>query len=569
MQIGNTHEHDIIIIGGGLAGLRAAFEASLSCDDVAVISKVHPLRSHSVAAQGGINAALGNAEGAEDDSWEKHAFDTVKGSDYLADQDAVEILTSEAAQAVIDLEHMGCVFSRLSNGKIAQRPFGGAGFPRTCYAADRTGHNILHTLYEQTIARNISFYDEYYVTSLVTHKNRCVGATAIDISKGSLSGFSSKALLLATGGYGRLFNRSTNALINQGDGAALALKAGCPLKDMEFIQFHPTTLYGTNILITEGARGEGGLLFNSKKERFMKDYAKSAMELAPRDIVARAIQTEVDEGRGIEGEYVHLDLTHLGADKINERLPGIRQISMDFAGVDPIEKPIPVQPGQHYSMGGIDCDKNCRTQIKGLYAAGEAACVSIHGANRLGGNSLLETVVFGKIAGKVMADDVKTLEFAEGSIVKEVLEDEQKRLEELIKREEGEPVYKIRDELKDVMFTHFGVFRNEESMNEGLKKINSLQERFENVFLNSKESKFNYSLIHYLELESLITICHPVAMGSILRKESRGSHSRPDYPDRVDDKFLAHSITFIKDGKLILEYKPPTLGQFPVKERVY
>jgi succinate dehydrogenase / fumarate reductase flavoprotein subunit len=569
MQIGNIREHEIIIIGGGLSGLRAAYEASLSCDDVAVISKVHPLRSHSVAAQGGINAALGNAEGAGEDSWEKHAFDTVKGSDYLADQDAVEILTKEAPQAVIDMEHMGCVFSRLSNGKIAQRPFGGAGFPRTCYAADRTGHNILHTLYEQTIARNINFYDEYFVSSLVTHKNRCVGATTINVKEGSIHGFSSKALLLATGGYGRLFNRSTNALINQGDGAALAIKAGCPLKDMEFIQFHPTTLYGTNILITEGARGEGGFLYNSKGERFMKEYAASAMELAPRDIVARAIQTEVDEGRGIEGEYVHLDLTHLGAEKINERLPGIRQIAMDFAGVDPIEKSIPVQPGQHYSMGGIDCDKNCRTQIAGLYAAGEAACVSVHGANRLGGNSLLETVVFGKIAGRVMANDVKTVEYVENSIIQEALEDEHLRLQKIIAIKEGEPFYKIRDELKDVMFSHFGVFRDEESMNEGLKKINSLEQRFENISLGSGDSKFNYSLIHYLELESLITISLPVAMGAILRKESRGSHSRPDYPNRDDEKFLTHSITYLKDGKLILDYKPPTLGQFPVKERVY
>jgi succinate dehydrogenase / fumarate reductase flavoprotein subunit len=569
MQIGETHEHAIIIIGGGLTGLRAAYEASLSCDDVAVISKVHPLRSHSVAAQGGINAALGNAKGSEDDSWEKHAFDTVKGSDYLADQDAVEILTREAPQAVIDLEHMGCVFSRLANGKIAQRPFGGAGFPRTCYAADRTGHNLLHTLYEQTLAKKITFYEEFFITSLITKENRCIGACAINIKEGSIHGFSSKTLLLATGGYGRLFNRSTNALINQGDGAALAIKAGCPLKDMEFIQFHPTTLYRTNILITEGARGEGGLLYNSKGERFMKDYAPSAMELAPRDIVARAIQTEVNEGRGIEGEYVNLDLTHLGADKIKERLPGIRQIAMDFAGVDPIEKPIPVQPGQHYSMGGIDCDKDCRTQIVGLYAAGEAACVSVHGANRLGGNSLLETVVFGKIAGRVMAEDVKKLEFAEGSIVKQALENEQQRLKEIIERKEGEPVYKIRDELKEVMFSHFGVFRNEGSMNEGLKQLNSLQERFDNSVLGSKESKFNYSLIHYLELESLITISLPVAMGAILRRESRGSHSRPDYPDRDDEKFLAHSITHLKDGKVILDYRQPTLGQFHVKERVY
>jgi succinate dehydrogenase / fumarate reductase flavoprotein subunit len=569
MNFGDIKEHDIIIIGGGLSGLRAAYEASLSCDDVAVISKVHPLRSHSVAAQGGINAALGNSEGSENDSWEKHAYDTVYGSDYLADQDVVEILTREAPQAVIDLEHMGVVFSRLSNGKIAQRPFGGAGFPRTCYAADRTGHNLLHTLYEQTLARDIKFYEEFYVTSLITQENRCVGATAINIEDGTLCGFKSKALLLATGGYGRLFNRSTNALINQGDGAALALKAGCPLKDMEFIQFHPTTLYGTNILITEGARGEGGFLYNSEGERFMKDYAASATELAPRDIVARAIQTEIDEGRGIEGKYVHLDLTHLGSEKIKERLPGIRQISMDFAGVDPIEKPIPVQPGQHYSMGGIDCDRECHTPLKGLYAAGEAACVSVHGANRLGGNSLLETMVFGKIAGKVMANDVRALDYAEEPVVKKALENENQRIQKIMEKDEGEPFYKIRDELKEVMFKHFGIYRDMESMNMGLHKINELQNRLDYAYIGSTQSKFNFPLIHYLELESLMTISGPMAMGAIMRQESRGSHSRIDYPNRVDDKYLAHSITYLKDGNLVLEYKPVTLGHFPLKERVY
>lgn len=569
MEIGDVHNHDIIVIGGGLAGLRAAYQASSTCDDVAIISKVHPLRSHSVAAQGGINAALGNAEGAEDDSWLRHAYDTVYGSDYLADQDAVEILTGEAPQAVIDMEHMGTVFSRLQNGKIAQRPFGGAGFPRTCYAADRTGHNLLHTLYEHTLVKEIKFYEEFYVTSLVTHKNKCVGAVALNIEEGTLHGFSSKALLLATGGYGRLFARSTNALINQGDGAALALNAGCLLKDMEFIQFHPTTLHGTNILITEGARGEGGLLYNSEGKRFMSEYAPSAMELAPRDIVARAIQTEVDEGRGIDGAYVHLDLTHLGAEKINERLPGIRQIAMDFAGIDPIKDLIPVQPGQHYSMGGIDCDKDCRTPIAGLYTAGEAACVSVHGANRLGGNSLLETLVFGKIAGKVMAEDVRAREFAEDTIVQKVLENEQNRLQDIMEKKEGEPAYKIRDELKEVMFTHFGVFRNEDSMNKGLKRLNELQNRFELAYLGPNDPQFNFSLIHYLELKSLLTISGPVAMGAIMRKESRGSHSRPDHPKRDDEKFLTHSITYLKDGNLVLEYRPVTPGQFPLKERVY
>lgn len=366
----SIHSYDVVIIGGGLSGFRAAVEAVKSGCDVAVISKVHPLRSHSVAAQGGINAALGNAVGAENDSWEDHAFDTVKGSDYLADQDAVEIMCREAPKAVIELEHMGTVFSRMEDGRIAQRPFGGAGLPRTCYAADRTGHNMLHTLYEQLISKNVTIYEEYFVTSLTTSKGKCVGCTAINIADGTLHGFASKTTVLATGGYGHLFARSTNAVINTGDGAALALRAGVPLKDMEFIQFHPTTLYGTNILITEGARGEGGYLFNNKRERFMKHYAPKAMELAPRDIVARAIQREVEAGGAFEDEYVHLDLTHLGAERIKERLPGIRLIAMDFAGIDPIETPIPVQPGQHYSMGGVTSSADCSTPMPGLYAAG-------------------------------------------------------------------------------------------------------------------------------------------------------------------------------------------------------
>ncbi|WP_255335513.1 FAD-binding protein [Methanosarcina sp. KYL-1] len=407
------HTHDVLIIGAGLTGLRAAIETVDAGLDTAVISKVHPLRSHSVAAQGGMNAALGNAQAG--DSWEDHAFDTVKGSDYLADQDAVELMCKNAPGAVIELEHFGTVFSRFPDGKIAQRPFGGVMFPRTCYAADRTGHNILHTLYEQLVGREksgrITFYEEFFVTSLVKagdpaaengsgRNERCVGCTCINLADRTLHGFSCRALLLATGGFGRLFTRSTNALINTGDGASLALRAGVPLKDMEFVQFHPTTLYGTNILITEGARGEGGYLLNNKNERFMEKYAPKSMELAPRDIVARSIQQEIDEGRGFDDKYVLLDLRHLGKDKIMERLPGIRLISLDFAGVDPIEAPIPVQPGQHYSMGGIAVGNNLATELPGLYAAGECSCVSVHGANRLGGNSLLETVVFGKIAGQ-------------------------------------------------------------------------------------------------------------------------------------------------------------------------
>ncbi len=486
------HSHDVVIVGGGLTGLRAAIETVDQGLDTAIISKVHPLRSHSVSAQGGINAALGNA--MADDSWEKHAFDTVKGSDYLADQDAVEIMCKNAPSAIIELEHFGTVFTRFPDGRIAQRPFGGGMFPRTCYAADRTGHNILHTLYEQLVGREknenwkggkLTFYEEFFVSSLVKvgdnsfekgseKEKRCAGCTALNIADMSLHGFTCYSLLLATGGFGRLFARSTNSLINTGDGASLALRAGLPLKDMEFVQFHPTTLYGTNILITEGARGEGGYLLNNRKERFMEKYAPKSMELAPRDIVARATQQEIDDGRGFEGGYVLLDLRHLKVEKIAERLPGIRLISLDFAGVDPVETPIPVQPGQHYSMGGVATGNELTTELPGLYAAGECACVSVHGANRLGGNSLLETVVFGKLAGQEIGKNFPSSgtwnrKKAEDAVL-DHLSREDARIKVLLAKSSGVKMHSLRDELKKVMFEYFGVFRDENKMEKGLKK---------------------------------------------------------------------------------------------------
>jgi succinate dehydrogenase / fumarate reductase flavoprotein subunit len=559
----------VTIIGGGLTGLRAALELLRAGRDVALLSKVHPLRSHSVAAQGGINAALGNAPGGEDDSWQRHAFDTVKGADYLADQDAVGVMCQEAPRAVVELEHMGTAFSRLPDGRIAQRPFGGAGFPRTCYAADRTGHNLLHTLYEQVVAAGLTVYEEFFVTSLVTVNWRCVGCTAIDIGSGNLHGFAARATLLATGGHGRIYARSTNAVINTGDGAALALRAGLPLEDMEFVQFHPTTLYGTNILITEGARGEGGYLFNNRHDRFMKDYAPEAMELAPRDIVARAIQTEVDEGRGFDNEYVQLDLTHLGAERIRTRLPGIRQIAKDFAGIDPIEAPIPVQPGQHYSMGGVASSVDGSTPMPGLYAAGECACVSVHGANRLGGNSLLETVVFGKLAGDAMAAHVEDIPAPPEGAVELQMAQERRRLRQLLTTNGDEQVADIRDELKRVMFRHFGVFREEETVRQGAAKLEALRKRCDRMVIGGHDGPFNHALIHALELENMVTMAPAIGLGALQREESRGAHSRRDFPKRDDDRFLKHTLAYLRDGEIDLEYVDVTLGMFPVKERTY
>lgn len=584
------HSHDVVIVGAGLTGLRAAIETVDQGLDTAIISKVHPLRSHSVAAQGGINAALGNA--VADDSWEAHAFDTVRGSDYLADQDAVEILCKNAPAAVIELEHFGTVFSRFPDGRIAQRPFGGGMFPRTCYAADRTGHNILHSLYEQLVGRKrdekrklgkLTFYEEFFVTSLVKFggvpfgkgswkDERCIGCTALNIADASLHGFTCYSLLLATGGFGRLFDRSTNALINTGDGAFLALRAGVPLEDMEFVQFHPTTLYGTNILITEGARGEGGYLLNNRNERFMERYAPASMELAPRDIVARAIQQEIEEGRGFEGGYVLLDLRHLKEKRIAERLPGIRLISLDFAGVDPVEAPIPVQPGQHYSMGGISAGNSLVTELAGLYAAGECACISVHGANRLGGNSLLEAVVFGKLAGQEIGKSSPASGWKRKRAEQAVLEhlyEEDTRIKTLLARKSGVKMHSLRDELKKTMFEHFGVFREGKKMEKGLEKLLELKDNFPQVYINNKSSLFNYALIYALELEGLFYIAEAVAKGAIARQESRGSHSRVDYPHRDDKKFLYHTLYRLKDGKPVLGFLPVRFGKFPVKERVY
>ena len=553
----------MLIIGAGLSGLRVAIQLAGKFD-VAVISKVHPLRSHSVAAQGGINASLG-----EEDSWESHAFDTVKGSDYLADQDVTEILAKEAPAAVIENERWGTAFSRTDDGKIAQRPFGGAAYPRTCYAADRTGHNLLHTTFEQALKSGVTFYDEWYVTSLVKDHNHVCGLTALDISTGEVHSFLGKAVVIATGGFGRVYGHSTNALINTGDGCALAFRIGAPLKDMEFVQFHPTTLYGSSILISEGARGEGGYLVNSEGVRFMDKYAPEQMELAPRDIVARAIRTEINEGRGINGEYVHLDLRHLGREKILERLPGIRDISIYFAGVDPIDEPIPIKPGQHYSMGGIHTNKNGETPIDGLYSVGEASCMSVHGANRLGGNSLLETLVFGRIVGGKIGEYLLTAPEPDCECVDDEAFRIREKLQELLLKETGESPSDIREVMGTTMDSLVGVYRKEADLKAALNMIRELKDRFKKVFAGHSDKRFNYSLIRILELENMLDLAEVITMGALMRRESRGAHWRTDYPKRDDENFLKHSLFTKIDDYIKTEYIEVNLGKFEVKERSY
>ena len=561
-------KHDLLIIGSGLSGMRAAIAATEAGVDCAVFSMVYPIRSHSVAAQGGINAALNNV--GSDDSWEQHAFDTVKGSDFLADQNAVAVLTREAIPRVYEMESWGTPFSRLENGRIAQRPFGGAASPRTCYAEDRTGHNLLHTLYQQSIRRHVKFYNEWFVLDLVVQENRCAGLIVLNLRTGEVEPVEASSVIFATGGAGRVFASSTNALINNGSGIAIAYRAGVPVKDMEFVQFHPTTLYGTNILITEGARGEGGYLFNNRGERFMEKYAPKAMELAPRDIVARSIATEIKEGRGFEDGYVNLDLTHLGAEKIIERLPGILEIAKHFAGVDVTREPMPVQPGQHYTMGGIDCDVDCATEVAGIFACGECACVSVHGANRLGGNSLLETIVFGKIAGENAAAFLKNNQSV-GSAG--VLESARKgRLSSLAERNSSQGklhVGDVYDALRKTMMEHVGVYRDPEGLKQANKDIRKLKADYQDVGLSSSSRLFNLELLTDLELEGMLDLAQTIAEGALKREESRGSHARTDFEKRVDEKWLHHTLARYQPDGPDLGKKEVDLSMWEPQERKY
>ena len=562
--------HDILVIGGGLAGLAAALNSNPQLS-VAVVSKVHPLRSHSVAAQGGINAALGNNPDGKDDSWERHAFDTIKGSDYLADQSSAELMCKKAIPAIYELDVLGAPFSRFPGGVIAQRPFGGAGFPRTCYAADRTGLVILHTLYEQSIKKNVHFYNEWMITRLVVSDGKCCGVVVYDLASGEIFPVQARAVIFATGGYGRVYLKTTNAFINHGSGIGIAYQAGVPLKDMEFVQFHPTSLFGKNILITEGARGEGGYLVNNQGKRFMEDYAPSAMELAPRDIVARAIQTEVDKGNGFEKEYVHLDLRHLGAEKIKKRLPGIREICINFAALDPIDTPIPIQPAQHYSMGGIDVDKTCASRVEGFFAAGECACVSVHGANRLGGNSLLETVVFGKIAGEEASRRVKHLR----SVAKaeKILLDEVLKLKSQIElwrsKDSGIKVHRLLDRLKNIMSDRVGIFRNRNDLSEAMEEISMAREDYKKVFISGKCLRYSQELVNIIEFQSMLDLAEVITLGALNRDETRGSHFRTDFPKRNDKDWLKHTLVTLKDKKIQIDYKEVELGKYEPKERKY
>jgi succinate dehydrogenase / fumarate reductase, flavoprotein subunit len=544
--------------------MRAAIEAHDAGADVALLSKIHPVRSHSGAAEGGINAALGNA--SEDDP-ETHAFDTVKGSDYLGDQDAIQILCDEAPGDVYQLENWGAVFSRTEDGRIAQRPFGAAGAPRTAYAADITGHVLVHVLYEQVLKREIPAYEEYFAWKLVMNDDRCQGVIAWDLLNGGLKSIGAKTVILATGGAGRLYVGTTNAYSCTGDGMALALRVGVPLKDMEMMQFHPTTLSPTGVLITEGTRGEGAYLLNSEGERFLKRYAPNAMELASRDVISRAEQTEIDEGRGIDGNVI-LDLRHLGADRILERLHGTRELAMTFAGVDPIYDPIPVRPGAHYHMGGVDTDVWGLTSVEGLYAAGECACVSVHGANRLGGNALMETITYGKRAGAHAADWALSNTTVEVPPSTEA--DAERELRQLLDRDQGERPWRIRDELAQTMHENFGVFRREDQMLQQGELVAGLRERYEHVVVEDKGQVFNNDLTQALELGFLLELAECMVVAGLARKESRGAHARPyDFPDRDDANYMKHTLVSLADGRPELEWRDVTVTKWQPQERKY
>jgi succinate dehydrogenase / fumarate reductase flavoprotein subunit len=576
------HQFDTVIVGSGGAGLYAALEAS-SRSKTAVLSKLYPIRSHTGAAQGGISAALGNVE---EDKAEWHAYDTIKGGDYLVDQEAARILTEEAIQAVYDLENRGLPFNRTPEGRIDQRRFGGhtrefgkGPVKRACYAADRTGHMILQTLYQQCIKNDVSFFDEFQVIDLIMDGTTCKGVVVVELSTGEIHIFSAKAVLFATGGFGRMFRITSNAYANTGDGPAVCARRGIPLEDMEFFQFHPTGILGLGILISEAVRGEGGILKNRDGERFMKRYSPTLLDLAPRDIVSRSIQTEVRAGKGIRGDgkiddYVHLDATHLGKDVLMSKLPDITDFCKTYLGVDPAEDPIPVLPTAHYAMGGIPTNVHGQvigdsqgTVINGLYAAGECACVSVHGANRLGTNSLLDLVVFGRRAGQHISEYVKHADMPEPD--SETAAEARAWIKRLMDGTSGPHGGHISDEMQTTMMEKVGIYRNEKEMQAAVDEIQALRTRYQSVRVQDSGKQFNTDLLEIIELGNLLDLSLITAASALNRQESRGAHSREDYPERDDDSWLKHTLASLDGDTVTIDYKPVDTSIWEPKPRSY
>ncbi|MSQ22069.1 MAG: FAD-binding protein [Dehalococcoidia bacterium] len=559
----SVYQHDVIVVGAGLAGMRATIAAQSRGANVAMISKVHPVRSHSNAAQGGINAALTS----RGDSWEDHALATVKGSDYLADQDAVEVMCQEAGAALIELEHMGVIFSRDEDGRLGTRRFGGQEQARTFFVADITGAAMLHVLYEQIMHSKVRVYEEWFVTSLVMEDGECRGVVAIELMTGQLHLIKAKAVILATGGSGRVYEPTTNGMVVTADGHALAYRAGAAIMDMEMVQYHPTTLKGNGVLITEAARGEGAYLLNSDGDRFMQKYAPHMMELASRDVVSRSEQTEINEGRGVDG-CVFLDLRHLGRELIETKLSYIQEVAGDFANVDLSKQPIPIRPGNHYIMGGIKTDVHGATSIPGLYAAGECACVSVHGANRLGANSLLDTIIFGRRAGEAAA--ARATEVGDKPVPESVLSVDKEAIRSFLSRKPNKDMAaKIRLEMGETMNEHVAVFRNEAGMQTALQTIRQLRERYAELAVQDKGQVFNTNLLFTLELGFMLDTAEIICASALARKESRGAHFRTDIPQRDDANWLKHTLAYFTQAGPRIDYAPVTITRWQPQVRSY